>query len=185
MSHQEEWRPIPDYLGWYEASSEGQIRRVRSAKGAKVGRLLRQHLSRRHGRLSVTLSRGCATKTHWVHGLVATAFLGPVPEGVEVNHKDGDRTNNRAGNLEYTTRRENNAHAVTLGLIVPPRAIRGEKNPCAKLSDFDVRVIRRCVTLGMTQTSIAGAFGVDQTTVSDIKVGRRRRLPYVEPEARR
>lgn len=46
-----------------------------------------------------------------VHALVAAAFIGERPEGLDVNHKDGDKTNNRACNLEYVTRSENVLHS--------------------------------------------------------------------------
>lgn len=46
-------------------------------------------------------------KNYTVHRLVAAAFLGPCPEGMEVRHLDGNRLNNRADNLAYGTHREN------------------------------------------------------------------------------
>jgi hypothetical protein len=54
-----------------------------------------------------------ASSTYLVHRLVAEAFLPPplTPEHVEVNHKDGDPTNNRADNLEWCTRAENVQHS--------------------------------------------------------------------------
>lgn len=45
--------------------------------------------------------------TKYIHGLVAEAFLGPRPEGYQVDHKDGNRSNNHVSNLEYVTHREN------------------------------------------------------------------------------
>ena len=44
------------------------------------------------------------------HRLVAQTFLGPVPKGKEVNHKDGDKHNNTLANLEYMTRQQNLIH---------------------------------------------------------------------------
>lgn len=45
--------------------------------------------------------------TKYIHGLVAEAFLGPRPEGYQVDHKDGNRSNNHISNLEYVTAKEN------------------------------------------------------------------------------
>ena len=50
-----------------------------------------------------------------VHSLVALAFIGPRPEGMEVNHKDCDKQNNALNNLEYVTHGENQRHAAQMG----------------------------------------------------------------------
>ena len=52
-----------------------------------------------------------------VHRLVAQCFIGDCPDGYEVNHKDGNKTNNSVHNLEYVTSKENSIHAVKTGLI--------------------------------------------------------------------
>lgn len=51
-----------------------------------------------------------------VHRLVAECFIGQCPDGHEVNHIDGAKTNNRVENLEYVTSKENSIHAVKIGL---------------------------------------------------------------------
>jgi HNH endonuclease len=74
----------------------------------------------------------CAGRLQCVHRLVALAFLGPVPAGKEVNHKDGDKLNNRPDNLEYVTRSQNMLHANAKGLA--PK-LKGDRHPNAKLSN--------------------------------------------------
>lgn len=69
------------------------------------------------GYLRVFLCRGSRAHTRYVHILVASAFHGPAPEDMEVNHKDTNKANNRADNLEYMTRLENVRHATALGLL--------------------------------------------------------------------
>ena len=54
-----------------------------------------------------------------VHSLVCEAFIGPKPDGHEINHKDGIKAHNGVENLEYCTRSENAAHAIALGLRTP------------------------------------------------------------------
>lgn len=73
-----------------------------------------------------------------VHQLVASAFLGPIPAGLEVNHKDGIKTNNRPENLEYVTRAQNVKHSFVTGLRTMAR---GQEHHAAKISDDDVRKI--------------------------------------------
>lgn len=53
-----------------------------------------------------------------IHHLVAHVVLGPRPEGLVINHKDGIKTNNRPENLEYVTQAENIQHAIDHGLHV-------------------------------------------------------------------
>jgi hypothetical protein len=103
----EHWRPIPDWEGHYEASDLGRIRgldRVTVAVDGRVfryrGRVLRT-VVRKDGRRVVGLWRDGQGRTRYVHNLVARAFLGPCPEGMECCHWDGDVANNRPGNLRW------------------------------------------------------------------------------------
>lgn len=93
----------------YEVNTDGEVRR------RDTGRVLKQQLSHR-GYLMVTIRIGDAgnrkTATASVHRLVAHAFLGPCPDGLQVNHKDGNKGNPSASNLEYVTPSENILDAV-------------------------------------------------------------------------
>ena len=69
-----------------------------------------------YGYLQVTLSHGRKNcRAHRVHKLVALTFLGPRPEGMEIRHLDGDRTNPALANLAYGTSRENHLDMVRHG----------------------------------------------------------------------
>src|SRR3546814_4878852 len=83
--------------------------------------------------------RRCA----YVHDLVTEAFIGPKPRGLEVCHNNGTRNDNRLVNLRYDTR---SANAMDRHLHGTLPNIRGEECLSAKLTEEDVRWIRRTGT---------------------------------------
>lgn len=111
------WKPVVGYEGRYEVSNLGAVRAVHSTRSGSPRPLAQTTDS--HGYLSVTLYKGdglAGRKSFGVHQLVAAAFIGEKPAGLDVNHLDGLRANNSSTNLEYVTRSENIKHAVRLGL---------------------------------------------------------------------
>jgi hypothetical protein len=96
----EQWRDVSGYDGIYQISDEGHVRNTHTSK-------IIQPIKMKNGRLYVTLSSDGFQRKCTVHSLVAAAFLGDCPPKHETTHKDGDYTNNGAGNLEYVTRGEN------------------------------------------------------------------------------
>lgn len=119
----EVWRPVPGFEDHYEVSACGQVKRIAPAStpdgrghgGTRLGRVLKPAQTS-SGYLTVSLFvRGKSTPT-LVHRLVTAAFLGPRPDGHEVNHRDGDKRNNVVANLEYVTRAQNVRHAFAMGL---------------------------------------------------------------------
>lgn len=120
------WLPVIDYVGIYEISSFGRVRRIARAKGATVGGTLKPGINGA-GYLYVVLSKKSRTRNIQIHKLVAGAFLGERPVNHEINHKDGLKHNNYASNLEYVTRSENTRHAYHTGLIKKPF---GKERPC-------------------------------------------------------
>jgi len=110
-----------------------------------------------------------AGKNRKVHRLVAEAFLPDFLGKPQVNHIDGNKQNNHISNLEMSTASENLLHAFKTGLKV---SVKGENHGQSKLSAEDVTIIKMLLREGETGTSIAKKFGVDQTTISYIKVGK-------------
>jgi HNH endonuclease/NUMOD4 motif-containing protein len=157
----EVWRPIR--CGSYEVSNLGRVR------NAKTGRIKVQYRIGA-GYRGVGLFR---KEQASVHRLVAEAFLGLEP-GLEVNHIDGDKANNRVTNLEWVTHSTNQRHAYrvlgTLKLNLPWS--RGEANCAAKLTDQDIVEIRDLRDSGLLQREIAARFGVTQSAVSNILAKR-------------
>lgn len=89
------------------------------------------------GYLSVVLNG----KTRRVHRLVAESFIPRIPNKNYVNHKDGNKLNNDAANLEWCTQSENIKHAFATGLMNPAN-LKGEDCPWSKLTEKDVKYIR-------------------------------------------
>jgi len=134
----DQWRAIPGWEGYYEASTSGQVRSiprtVTSTTGVtakRVGRIIRSRASRTGYRL-ITLSRDGVAKTFTVHQLIALAFLGPRPERMAVCHNDGNRQNNAATNLRYDTYSANELDKVAHGTHSQSR-----KTHCPKGHAYD------------------------------------------------
>ena len=136
----ETWKPVLGYDGLYEVSNYGRVWTL-----AKTGRAARKHLlspqQNTKGYCRITLRKNGVAQSSVVHRLVLLAFVGPCPSLYhECNHKNGIKWDNRLRNLEWVTRKENNAHAVRNGYWKPWR---GEAHGRAKLTDDDVRYLRR------------------------------------------
>lgn len=101
----EEWRRIPGHPD-YEVSDLGRVRSWKAiGRGGPPPRYPSGGVSR--GYRHVLLRTGGARTTGFIHRLVALAFIGPRPPQQEVRHLDGDKANNRLGNLVYGTHSEN------------------------------------------------------------------------------
>lgn len=154
----ENWKDIPGYEGIYKVSDKGN---VHSSYGK--GRTLRQR-DNGNGYLKVELWGSGKRKNIFVHRLVLLAFVGP--SSLQVNHKDGNKTNNRLSNLEYCTRRQNIKHASDIGLLPS-----GERHGNSKLTKEKVRKMRHEWADGQyTKEELAEKYGVTPTHVGDIIV---------------
>lgn len=161
MSHviTEEWRPIPGAEGWYSVSNLGSVRSEPVAQPPyrrRRGGILRPGRGTKGYLLFRLCLPGARPKTMKVHRAVALAFLGSAPAGMQVNHKNGDKTDNRVENLEYVSCQENIRHCWDTGLHGIDHC-RGEANRQAKLTENAVRFIREAhplVSLGQLATRL-------------------------------
>lgn len=162
----EQWRAVPGYEGFYEVSDAGRVRsldRIKSNGRRSNGRILSTPLSA--GYPCLNLCRSGSQVLVRVHRLVAEAFLGPAPDPSEtVNHKDFDRTNNRAENLEWLSHADNMRHAHAANRCRREYAT-GERHACSKLSRLDVLDIRKRAESGASDAELAREFGVTATNV--------------------
>lgn len=158
MDEKEIWLPVVGYEDCYEVSNLGRVRRTETLRHVK-------QFQTRRGYQRVTLSRHSKMRGKLVHRLVVTSFMGPIANGLEVNHKNGDKSDNRPSNLEITTRGGNISHSYQ---VLKSRSARGERNANAKLAPSDVENIRSDYFRGLTQAQIASRFGVGQPHISRI-----------------
>lgn len=166
-SNIEVWKPVVGHEGIYSISSHGQLRRDKPENNTYVGRILRPDFP--VGYAQYTLHHDGIRYRYKAHQLVAAAFIGPCPDGKQVNHIDGVKTNNFWKNLEYVTGLENHQHASRIGLKA-----HGEGSGVSTLTEEAVHFIRKNYKpyhkeFGLLPLS--KRFNVWRTTISDALYG--------------
>jgi len=133
----ENWKDIQGYEGIYQISDKGNVKSLPRewvwGNGAvrRRGELILKPGLNSAGYLSINMVTNGTSKNVVVHRLVAKAFI-PNPEvKAEVNHINGDKTDNRVENLEWCSREENQQHAYDTNLHKRTRAVCAEN--CRKL----------------------------------------------------
>lgn len=148
----------------YEVSSEGFVR------NKKTGRVLKFDNSKPDSKnpyYRVTLSFGKYTKKFAIHRLVAEHFIDNPLNLPEVNHLDGDRTNNNVDNLEWTTGEDNRKHCEDNNLNP-----KGERHGNAKYNEEIVLLVRDLTKRGFSRKECAEIANVTISFVKDVRVGR-------------
>lgn len=142
------WRDVVGYEDYFQVSNTGKVFSKRTSRILK-------YVVRRNGYCTVATKiggRNGKSLCFKIHRIVAEAFLSqPSKEMLEeaknckygvlpVNHKDGNKLNNYASNLEWATSSDNIKHAYKIGLLVP---LKGERNVSSKLTQEQVIYIRK------------------------------------------
>lgn len=159
------WKDIPGYTDYYQVSNTGLVKR-KQGYHCRQERILKFNIHN-IGYLMVHLSIPGHKYKCTVHSLVMKTFIGPYPLDMEINHKDGIKSNNNLDNLEYITRSKNMKHAYDNKLNIPPSCF-GESSGMAKLTNEQVLKIRE---IGDTISSreVAKMFGVVKSTILHIR----------------
>lgn len=144
---EEIWKDVVGYEGMYMVSSLGRMKsNERTIQRKKVGNYVQKEAfisgTEYHGYIKTSLRKDGLKKDRFIHCLVAEAFLGVKPKGMEVCHSDGNRKNNKIENLRYGTRSDNVRDAIKHGNHFTPFRTKGVERPYAKLNDDLVRYIR-------------------------------------------
>lgn len=165
----EEWRDVVGYEGYYQVSNRQRVKSLEriiegyNEFGTVYSRTIKERILNLNpistGYFTVRLCKSTEPKIvqiH-VHSLVAEAFLGKRPEGHQVNHINGVKTDNRPENLEYVTPQRNVQHGWDMGL-----------NPHIpqKLTAEQVVEIRKLRKEGVSIGKLGKLFGVSGETIS-------------------
>jgi hypothetical protein len=161
------WKDIIGYEGFYQVSNQGRIKSFykNSKLIDKVNKIKSLKLAK-DGYYNIQLIKNTKSRIFRVHRLVAVAFIPNLENKLEINHKDGIKTNNSIENLEWCTRSENMKHAVKTGLFKP---IRGDSHTNSKLNETKVRLIRKLYYEDkIGQIDIAKRLNVNKNAVSGV-----------------
>ena len=124
-----------------EIKENGEINALIDRRGNKERKRSISDLDKKNGYYHVNLSIHGKMIKALAHRVTWTYFKGRIPEGYQINHKDGNKGNNDINNLEIVTASENVLHA--RDVLKTFQDWRGEKNYRAKLTLKEARSIRR------------------------------------------
>lgn len=176
----EVWKQIGDRH--FEVSNLGRVRtlpryvRCKSdgTLALKTGRILKD-IDNGNGYRYVTISLHAVRKNYYVHRLVAETWIDNPQELSEVNHKDGDKTNNHLSNLEWVSLKGNREHAVKNDLIP-----HGEGSVHSKLTETQVIEILTIAreNPNVNRTHLAKKYGICDPHMCAIIKGKEWRRVY-------
>jgi hypothetical protein len=172
FENDEKWVDVPLYEEFIQVSNFGNVRtknRSRSDGRIEPSKILSQKI-KNNGYLEVSLRFNKTRKWFLVHRLVASAFLIENVDTECVNHKNGNKKDNRVDNLEYTTLKANSNHAVRTGLCKNE-----EKHYKAKLTREQVLDI---IHSNKSDSELSQIYSVSISNINSIK--RRRTWRYVD-----
>lgn len=130
LQNSEVWRDIPFFEGYYQCSNTGKVKSLRREVIHPKGnyftteRVLKATKTK-NGYMIVTLSVRGWNRSTYIHKIIATVFLGNPSGAREINHKNGDKTDNNVHNLEWCSHSANMIHAFENGMM-PKKRIRNK-----------------------------------------------------------
>ena len=169
---EEIWQDLYGYKGYFQVSNLGNIRsldRTIKPKGNQKSRFVKGKQYRvwknYKGYCLVTLAKHNVKKAKVLHILIAKTFIPNPCKRPEVNHKNGIKDDNRACNLEWNTRLQNQHHSIN----VLGKLAKGESHVLSKLTEQDViNIINLHKTGKYTYVDIARMYNMEETQMARI-----------------
>lgn len=119
----EEWKPIDGYDGAYMVSNLGRFKSIAGKK--RKWKIKHQYIDH-GGYLEIYLYKNNIKRNHKAHREVGVHWVDNPNSLKEINHKKGIKTDNRATELEWSTRVDNMLHAYATGLRISSRSMLGK-----------------------------------------------------------
>lgn len=161
-------KPIKGYEGLYSIDANGHIYSELHNSSRRLGELKFDITCHGYAQVGLYDENG-NRKRFRVHRLVAETFIPNIENLPQVNHINGNKLDNRVENLEWCTCSDNIKHAYKSGL---QEKRNGERVGSHKLTSENVKEIKSMLKNSVKQSVIAEMFGVDPSTISNIKRGR-------------
>ena len=152
------WKTIQDYGGLYQVSNTGKVRDLKNH--------IKSVYKNNKGYTCLSLYYNGKTYHPTVHRLVAKVFI-PNPSNYEqVNHKDCNKENNSAENLEWCNQRYNYDEGMKTF-----QYSKNEEHYFAKLKNSDIPIIYELYKLGFTRATVAKIFSINPSSLEAIEKG--------------
>lgn len=170
------WKDVKDYEGLYQVSNLGNVKsldRIVETKNRKnylrKGKVQKKSVNS-FGYETVGFTVDNKTKIYRVHRLVALSFIENPENKPQINHIDGNKTNNNVNNLEWCTSSENQIHSVSTGLSNPSYPVlKGSKNGRSLLTEEQVVEIRnKYIPYKYSAKKLALEYNVSESCITHI-----------------
>lgn len=167
---------IPALGGHYFVGSDGSIHRITEIKPS----INKRRGSNAYAIVSLFDTDGRKYYTT-VHRIVASCFIGPRPEGLVIDHVDGNKLNNSSDNLEYVTSKENTRRAYAMGTRKPNRELmlrlaeinRGSRSKNRKFTDDQaIEIIGKYKEGKSSMKKLGEQYGCDAVTIFNMIHGK-------------
>lgn len=143
----ESWKDIPGYEGRYQVSNTGKVKSMNYGRSGLPGIIGTGDNGSGYQFVKIC-NADKKYRYHYVHRLVWEVFVGPIPEGMQINHKDENKSNNSLENLEIVTPKQNaNYGTRNIRMVLP------QMKPIAKIDIVTGEILKEypSVTCAMNE----------------------------------
>lgn len=155
------WKDIKGFRELYQVSNLGRIRRKDTLKVLKPLTISKGY---KGVRLYKTTEKATTKK---IHRLVAEYFIDNPLDLPQVNHKDGNKSNNKVDNLEWCSNEYNMNHAIVNSLIKW-----GEERFNSKCTESSLLLLQDLINCGFTIKQLSIVYGINKNCMKEIVKGR-------------